>query len=455
MILKNKKVTVIGLGRSGFAAAKFSLEQKASVRVTDGSEKKEVLENAGFLRSLGAEVETGRHTEDFIAGSDLVVTSPGVPKKSDPLVWAIQKKIPVISEVELAFLFCKGLIVGVTGSNGKTTTSTLIHRLLSQGRKKSVLCGNVGYSFLDATVEIDSRTNVVLELSSFQLEDSPRFRPKIAVVLNIAPNHLDRHGSLENYARAKEGIFRNQRGGDFLVLNADDARVKRMAGKAHSKVIFFSKKPLPKGVFLQDGRIAVKGLAKKKLFFETKDLALKGSHNLENVLAAVAVAVLLKIPSGKIQHVLNNFKTLEHRIEPLGVLNGVEFFNDSKSTTVESTRAAILSMSKPTILIAGGRDKGVDFRSLVPTLKERVKNVILYGEAREKIAKAWQNAKDCDLEEKFDHAVRRAFRAAGPGDALLLSPMCTSFDQFKSFEERGEAFKKIFEELKVNKSIQV
>ncbi len=448
MDLKNKRVAVVGLGRSGFAAAKFLVEQKAVVRATDGLEKKEVLENAGFLRSLGVSVETGGHTAPFIEKSDLVVTSPGVSKQSLPLRLAREKKIPVISEVELAFRFCKGTIVGITGSNGKTTTSNLMHRILVEAGKKSVLCGNVGYSFLSALPEIDRSARVILELSSFQLEECPTFRPKVALLLNLKPNHLDRHETMENYIEAKSNIFKNQKPSDYLILNYDDPAVRRLAVRARSRVIFFSKKVMKEGVFLRNDRMEFVESGKTKLSLRTESFRLCGSHNLENMMAAAAAATILKLPAKAIQKTFDTFETLEHRIEPLGSVRGVDFFNDSKSTTVDSTKAAIASMKRPVILIAGGRDKGAVFREIEPLLEERVKLALLYGEAREKIAASFKDFRRFRVEADFARAVDVAFCAASAGDALLLSPMCASFDQFNSFEERGEVFKRIFRDLK-------
>jgi len=447
MNFKNKKITVIGLGKSGFAAAKFLHQQKAIVRVTEGSKKKEALENAAYLRGLGIEVETGVHTESFISSSRCVVTSPGVSKKSLPLQWALEKKIPVISEVELAFYFCRGRIVAVTGSNGKTTTCHLIYRVLSDTGRECVLCGNVGYSFLDAIPAISRKTIVVLELSSFQLEDSPSFRPSIAVVLNVSPNHLDRHGTIENYALAKENIFKNQRRSDHVILNAGDERVKRMAEKAKSRVVFFGRQKLPEEIYLDGTQIIWKKGEKEKKLLDTLSFSLKGNHNLENIMACTAVANLLRLPFKKVQKSLDGFKTLEHRIEPIGELRGVKFFNDSKSTTVQSTKAAILANQGSVILIAGGRDKGVSFAEIEPLLIERVKLAVLYGEAREKIAASWKSFSQIRQLADFRQAVRAAFEEASPGDSILLSPMCTSFDQFSSFEERGEVFKHVFHEL--------
>jgi UDP-N-acetylmuramoylalanine--D-glutamate ligase len=267
------------------------------------------------------------------------------------------------------------------------------------------------------------------------------------VVLNVSANHLDRHGTLENYAGAKENIFRNQGRKETLILNAGDARVKMMESKAHSRVIFYGCEELPEGVCLDGTRVIRKKGGKKKELFDTRSFHLKGEHNLENLMACAAVADLLRVPKKKIQVSLEGFKTLEHRIEPVGELRGVRFINDAKSTTVESTRRAILASEGRLILIAGGRDKGLSYGDLEPLLIERVKAVVLYGEAREKMAASWERFGSIRKEANFRQAVRLAFEGAEPGDSILLSPMGTSFDQFSSFEQRGEAFKHVFQEL--------
>ena len=437
MQLKNKRIAVIGLGKSGFAAAKFLADKNACVTATDASKKPGVLKNARILQQLGVLVETGRHTAPFIENAEFVVTSPGVPKRSFPLALAKKKKIPVVSEVELASYFCRGLVIAVTGSNGKTTTSRLISQNLSLAARPNILCGNVGYSFLDFVPRIKKKTVVVLELSSFQLEDSPTLCPKIAVVLNIGRNHLDRHRTFQQYVQAKENIFLNQRRDDFTVLNWDDPAVRRMAKKTPAKIIFFSKKPLTKGVYLKGNQILVDIPNRKKLRIDTTGFRLKGAHNLENILASVAVAAILNLPQEKLQRSLEGFEPLEHRIEPLGSCGGVHFMNDSKSTTVESTKAAILSLSAPIVLIAGGRDKGADFGKIEPLLRNRVKQVVLYGEARNRIAVAWKDYRSHRGTEHFREAVRLAYESASPGDTVLLSPMCTSFYQFYSFQKQG------------------
>ncbi|MGH7198798.1 MAG: UDP-N-acetylmuramoyl-L-alanine--D-glutamate ligase, partial [Candidatus Omnitrophota bacterium] len=379
MNLKNKRITVVGLGRSGFAAARLLAQKGALVFATDGSTKAEVLRNAKALKRMGVRTETGGHTASFVEGSCLVVASPGVPGSSFPLALAKKKKIPLVSEIEVASWFCRGAVVGVTGSNGKTTTSHLIHRIFASAGKKSILCGNVGDPFAGELPKVDSKTLVVLELSSFQLEASPTLRPKIAVVLNISRNHMDRHGTLARYVAAKEKIFNNQTKKDLLVLNFDDPLVRKMARKSRGRVLFTSKRPMARGVFFRQGKIIAKPFGKELFTLETKKLKLRGDHNLDNILASVAAASALGIAPRKIQKALDHFRTLEHRIEPLGEVRGVRFFNDSKSTTVESTRAAISSMPGPVVLVAGGRDKGADFGKIEPRLARRLKSAVLYG----------------------------------------------------------------------------
>ena len=449
MDLKNKTVTVIGLGKSGFAAAKFLNEKSAKVFVTEGSEKQEVLERAGYLRGLGMTVETGGHTDAFIDPADWIVASPGVPKSSAPLLRAAKRRIPVISEIELAYHFCPGKIVAVTGSNGKTTTCHLLYRMIRQAGKPAVLCGNVGFSFLDALAEIQKNTVVVLELSSFQLEDSPRFRPDIAMVLNVSPNHLDRHGAMASYVRAKENIFRNQRARDAIVLNQNNSYTHAMIRKAKAKVFTFSAEgPVRRGCYEEGGKMAEKMEGPKKVLFSMEDLELKGRHNRENILAASIAARLCGVPVSAIQKAAAGFKTLEHRMEPVGEIRGVRFVNDSKSTTVASTRAAIEAVEGPIVLVAGGRPKGASFSEIEGLVLRRVKKAVLYGEARAKIADSWPKFAGILSESEFDRAVGRAFDEAEPGDTVLLSPMCTSFDQFTSFEARGEAFKRVLDRLR-------
>ncbi len=429
MDFKARTVTVVGLGKSGLAASRFLARQGARVRVTEARDTPDLRAAARELRRRGVWVELGGHRPACLTGATLVVTSPGVPKESLPIRRAKKKRIPVISEVELASYFCPGIVVGITGSNGKTTTSHLFAAMLRAAGRPVVLCGNVGTPFIEALPKIRRNTVVVLELSSFQLEDCVRFRPRVAVVLNLSPNHLNRHGTFARYAAAKANIFKNQTPADTLVVSAEDARVRKLSRRARSRVVFFHASD-----------------ALKKI--NPTKCRLRGQHNLRNIAACLAAAKVLKVPFRKYERAIYAFKTLEHRIEAVGRVRGVTFVNDSKSTTVDSTRAALEAMDGRVILIAGGRDKGSDFKKIAPLLHRRAKRVVLYGESRFKIAVALGQSVVLTLEPKFEDAVRAAFQCAQPKDTVLLSPMCTSFDQFSSYEERGLVFKKTVRALK-------
>ncbi len=449
MNLKNKKITVVGLGKSGFWAARFLRQKKAKVRVTEAAADPKILKAAQSLLRAGIPVETGGHTESFISGSEILVASPGVPKTSLPLQWAKKNKIPVISEIELASYFCKGKVIAVTASNGKTTTCRLIHRILKDAGRKTVLCGNIGNPFLSALGRIGKKTVVVLEVSSFQLEDSPTFRPEFAVILNVSPNHLDRHRTFRRYLNVKKNIFKNQKQKDSLLLNFDRPEVRRMGREARSRVYFFSKKVIREnGIFLSDEKFFLNQGLKAKTLFTTEDFPLKGKHNLENILAASLAASLLNVPARSIQKTLKSFKTLKHRIQPLGLCKGVRFIDDSKSTTVDSTKAALESVEGSIVLVAGGRDKGAPFGAIEKNLIKKVRRAIFYGEARRQIAGSLKAFDRYRLIADFRKAVRSAFACARSGEAVLLSPMCASFDQFSSYQERGEAFRRVFKDLK-------
>ena len=319
--------------------------------------------------------------------------------------------------------------MGITGSNGKTTTCHLVRDILAEAGRKPALCGNVGVPFLETIPKLKKDRTVVLELSSFQLEDSPSLRTTVACVLNVSANHLDRHGSLRAYARAKERIFAGQTRHQWAVINHDDLRVRRMARRCRGRVLAFSRKPLKEGIYPEGANLVIASGGKKTVYANIEGARLPGVHNLDNILAAAT------------------FEPLEHRIEHMGERGGVRFVNDSKSTTVESTRAAILAVPSPVILVAGGRDKGSDFRSIERLLLERVKFASLYGESRRKIASSWRRFKRRGECERFEDAVKDAWAKAEPGDTLLLSPMCTSFDQFASYGERGRAFKRLFRRI--------
>ena len=446
-------MVVVGIGKSGFAAARYLAQNGANVFATDASSDSAVRQSADGLRRFGVEIQTGGHTRDFFEGATLVIKSPGVSKQNPVLIWAAEQNIPVIGEIELGFRFCSGTIIGITGSNGKTTTCHLLHSMLKHAALRSVLCGNVGRAFLDAHSEINSDTKVVLELSSFQLEDTDLFRPKVSVILNLSANHLDRHGSMPQYVAAKSKIFANQTAEDYLILNYDDDATRVLANHTRARVIFFCKRELKEGIFKKNGCVIFRLDGQEHPMFECSRMLLQGEHNLENAMAAAAAAFLVGSSPEAIRNTVENFKTLEHRLEPVGQIGGVRFVNDSKSTTVASTARAIESIESSMVLVAGGRDKGAFFGEIESLLREKVRRLVLYGESRAPIRRALVNLSDrIEEEEQFDAAVEKAFRLARAGETLLLSPMAASFDQFASFEERGWRFKNIFENLKAEHS---
>lgn len=427
---KDKKVAVAGLARSGIAAAFLLKDRGAEVYATDSGDSVALRKNARSLAGKGIKVEIGGHTRGFIRGKELVVISPGIPEDSPVLRWAAEEKIPVIGEIELGYMCCDAPIVAVTGTNGKSTTATLIGEVLKKAGRKAVVCGNIGNPFCGEISKAGKDSIIVLEISSFQLESIRKFRPYVAVVLNISQNHFDRHPDLESYVAAKARIFENQKKGDWAVLNHDDPLVKGLKIKTKAKTVFFSRK---KGI---PGMICRK-----------EELKIKGGHNIENALACSCVASIFGVNPEALKKALTAFKGLEHRFEHVADIGGVEFINDSKGTTVLATMMALESCEKPVILIAGGRDKGSDFRKARPLIVSKAKKLILIGEAKDKIKKQANGAVPTLEAGSMEEAVKKAYSEADPGDCVLLSPMCASFDMFKNFEERGKVFKKAIKKL--------
>jgi UDP-N-acetylmuramoylalanine--D-glutamate ligase len=404
---RNKKVTVVGLARSGLACAQLLSDLGAEVSVTDCSDTPAVRLNTVRLKEKNIRFESGKHTPEFIAGRDFIVISPGVTNTSLPVTWARELGIPVIAEIEVAWMVCPACVIAVTGSSGKTTVATLIGKVLEASGKRVFVCGNIGTPFCGEVAKIGPDDFVSLEVSSFQLETIRSFKPKIAVMLNFSRNHLDRHKDIEEYLNAKKRIFMNQGEDEFLVLNKQDPVLKGLAGEAKAKAVYFS---------------------------ET------GQFN-PNQAAVAAVSSILGINNDLCARVFADFKGLEHRLEYVTRVNNIIFINDSKATTVESAVWAIKNISSPVILIAGGRDKGVDYRGIIDVSRKKVKEVIVIGEARQKIEDALRGALPLNDASTLEEAVRKAFHDAAPGDCVLLSPMCSSFDMFLDYEERGRVFK--------------
>ncbi len=414
---KKKRVTVVGLARSGFACANLLYDLGVNVSVTDNQDNDSTRAYALKLKEKKIMIELGRHSQEFIKDKDLLVVSPGIPDAALPLVWAGQFKMPVISEIELGWILCPATVIAVTGSNGKTTVTSLIGKILEAKGKRVFVCGNIGNPFSGEIHKMKKSDFVSLEVSSFQLERIRGFKPKISVILNFSCNHLDRYSDMEEYLNAKKRIFMNQDKNDYLVLNSQDPIVKRLAKETKARVVYFSQ-----------------------------------TQNLNpNQSAVLTVGSILGIDRGLSLKVFREFKGIEHRLEYVREINNVTFINDSKSTTVDSTIWALKNIAQPVILIAGGRDKGVDYSIILDLLRRKVKGAILIGEAKGKIKDIFRGSIPIDEALTLEEAVSVAFSKAKPGDCLLFSPMCSSFDMFSNYEERGNIFKKAVYNL--NKAI--
>mgnify|MGYP001559699003 CR=1 FL=1 len=413
---KDKKVVVIGLARSGIAAARLLREAGAEVFVTDSSSNDKLKEPAKDSIRDGIKVELGGHTIDFIRDKDLVVVSPGVSDKSQAIIWANEFKIPIISEIELAWQNCSAKVIAVTGTNGKTTVTSLIAEVLKVSGKKSYALGNIGTPFSLEAVNLKPTDFVSLEVSSFQLERIVKFKPQVALILNLTPDHLDRYKDMSEYLSAKKRVFLNQDQNDYLVLNYDDPALRALAKEAKARVVFFSSQDNPR--------------------------------NLNpNQLAVMAVARVLGIAENTCGEVFRNFKGVEHRLEQVRVLKDIEFINDSKATNVDSAVWALRSTSRQAIMIAGGRDKNIDYGAISDLVKKKVKLLVLIGEAKEKIRSALGGIVPIKEALTLDEAVNLSYAQAKGGDCVLFSPMCSSFDMFKNYEHRGRVFKEIVNKL--------
>jgi len=442
MDLANKRVLVVGLGKSGVASALFLQSRGARVTVSDAKPQEQLGEDIPVLLDHGIAVETGGHGERTFRGQDLIVVSPGVPADSAPLVQARALGEPVIGEIELASQFLPRNIVAITGSNGKTTTTTLAGEIVAAGRFPTVVGGNIGTPAISLVERAKADTVVVLEVSSFQLETIQTFRPKVAVVLNITPDHLDRHRTFEAYTNAKARIFENQQAEDFAVLNADDPTCAGLASRTRAQVFWFSnkKKEVKQGACVSDGRVLFRDAKGQHEIMLASEIPLKGGHNVENVLAAVCVGALMGCEPASIGQAVRGFKAVEHRLEYVATIRGVDYYNDSKATNVDATIKALESFPANVHLILGGKDKDSDYTQLNELLRQRVKRVYTIGAAAEKIESQIKGV-EIDHSETLETALRRAAATAAAGDIVLLAPACASFDQFRNYEHRGRVFK--------------
>jgi len=438
MELKNKNVLVVGLGRTGEDVCRFLLDRGAEIKVSEHKPAADLEENLQSWRERGIIVETGGHRRDSFLEADLIVLSPGVPLIPE-LKEAQAHGVPIIAEIELAARFLKGDIIGITGSNGKSTTTTLIHKILHEGGRRAFLAGNIGVPLIRFALSSQSDDLYVTELSSFQLSHIQKFRARVAVFLNISPDHLDWHEGFENYVAAKIRLISSQSPDDIAVLNRDFPDIWNLrSGRVYG---FSRKEEVSPGCFLREGEIILSD-HKEETLMGVDEIPLPGAHNQENVMAAALVSRIYDIPLPRIRRSILDFQGLEHRLEEVRVLHGVLFINDSKATNVDATTKSIESFDRKIILILGGKDKGEDFSRLQPAIRSRVKEVIILGQAGDRIAGAIEDSAPIRRVSTLEDAVRLGASSADSGEVVLLAPACPSYDMFKNFEERGRLFKK-------------
>ncbi len=445
MELKNKRVLVVGLGKSGLAAARFLKKRFARVTVSDARPATLIAE-LPMLLDEGFMVEAGSHGLLTFRRQDLIVVSPGVPMSTPELVQVRALGLHIIGELELGAEFLAGQAIGITGSNGKTTTTTLIGEILAASGRPTLVGGNIGRPVTDLAEESTPDTWSVLEVSSFQLETVETFKPRIALVLNITPDHLDRHGSFEAYAAAKARITEFQTPDDFLVLNAEDVKTQMVAAKTKAQIYWFSaKRQIKQGAFAHGESIffIAKEGAKPEPIMPVAEIPLAGAHNVENVLAAITAAKLAGVDTATIRTAVAAFKAVEHRLEFVRELDGVRYYNDSKATNVDATVKAVEAFEGNIWLILGGKDKDSDYATMSTLLRERVKTVLTIGSAAEKIEHQLAGVVKIERAETVERAIALVHEAASPGDIVLLAPACASFDQFDNYEHRGRVFKQL------------
>ena len=442
MDFADRNVLVVGLARTGEATAEFLLRRGARVTITESKSREDLGPKADAWTRRGVKLETGGHTLSSFLRADLIIPSPGVPRCPE-FAAAIARGIPVWSEIELAARYLKGTIIGITGTNGKSTTATLLHRILKDDGRKAFLAGNIGTPLISFVDKSRDDHLYVTEISSFQLEYVRTFRAPLALILNLSDNHLDWHGSMEDYAAAKAKLLFGQKAGDAAVLNREDARIWAWKDAAVADVNGFSgKRPVRRGAFIRDGWVVICDDKEEKRVLPVSEIKLPGPHNRENVLAATAAARLLGVAPSRIRASVRGFRGLEHRLERVATIRGVSFVNDSKATTVDAALKALASFTRPVVLILGGKDKGSDFHPLRRAVRRGVKTVVLVGAAREKIRAALAGTVPLLEAGTYPEVVRTAYAAAAPGDIVLLAPACTSWDMFRDFEERGRVFKR-------------
>lgn len=453
MNLMNKKVLVIGLAVTGVPLVKVLCELGADVIVNDLKSKSDLEDSLRQLTGLDVQYILGKHPEsiELLGNLDLVVVSPGVPLDIPFIEELKQKKIEIIGEIELAYRLSNGNIIAITGTNGKTTTTALVGEIFKNASRVTHVVGNIGIAFISKALETKKDDIIVIETSSFQLESITNFRPKIAAILNLTPDHLNRHKTMEKYKEAKFNLFRNQNQDNIAVINFDDIALRHESKNLNASKIYFSRQEiLTEGVYVEEGNIVFSKAGKKEKIISIDEIYIPGKHNLENALAATAIALAMDVRPDIIKETLETFKGVEHRVEPVDIIDGVKFVNDSKATNSDAAIKAIEAIDAPILLLAGGLDKGTEFDDFILAFNGKIRHMFVYGETAEKLIKTSTqlNFSAVTVVKDLEDAVKSAYDIANKGDTILLSPACASWDMYKNFELRGKHFKDIVAQLR-------
>lgn len=448
MNIKDKKISIIGAGRSGLGAAKLAKKLGAKPFVSDAGNAEKLTSVLEILKTSNIEFEIGEHSEK-VYECDLMVVSPGVPSDAEVLKNAQIKQIKIISEVEFASWFCNANIIGITGTNGKTTTTDLCGYLFNECGVKAFTAGNIGLAFSEIATEVKENDFVSLEVSSFQLDLLDKFRPKVAMILNITPDHLNRYeNNIENYAASKQRIYENQNENDYLILNKDSELLTNHFKQTKSNVFYFStNSKVSNGCFLENGIVKFFQDGKEEFNCRREDIYLRGDHNLQNAMAVIIAAKVFNLYNEKIIKALQSYKGVSHRLELVREINGVKFINDSKATNVDSVWYALKSFDEPIFLILGGQDKGNDYSLIESLVESKVKKIYAIGSSAEKIFNFFHKKVKVDIKKNLEEVINFAINETRSGDIVLLSPACASFDMFDNYEHRGNIFKQLVNNL--------
>jgi UDP-N-acetylmuramoylalanine--D-glutamate ligase len=448
MDLNNKKITVIGARRSGIGAAKLIQKFGGIPFVSDSNTEENLKEFTELLKKENISFEFGNHSEK-VYSCDMLVVSPGVPSDASVILEAKKRKLKIISELELAYYYCKGKIIAITGTNGKTTTTSLCEHVFNKCGVKTYAAGNIGLAFSEVVTEVKENDVVALEVSSFQLDLIDKFKPKIGMILNITPDHLNRYqNKLENYINSKLRIYKNQSKEDFLILNKDNLDTISAKIEPLSRILYFSlKSEIDNGCYCSNDQIIYKENGIESFKCSLEDINLKGEHNYANAMSVIIAAKIMGLENKKIKNALGDFKGVEHRLEFVREINGVKFINDSKATNIDSVWYALRSFNNPIFLILGGQDKGNDYNQIKDLVKEKVKKIYAIGSSAEKIFNFFHKIIKVEIQTSLESAVGAANKEARENDIVLLSPACASFDMFRNYEHRGLIFKEAVNKL--------